>query len=62
MAELVDASDLGSGVLRRAGSSPVRRTYDLRDGIFMCINLSQLCFFDKKTAFLIKKIKKTLHN
>ena len=26
MAELVDAPDLGSGVSRRAGSSPVRRT------------------------------------
>ena len=26
VAELVDASDLGSGVSRRAGSSPVRRT------------------------------------
>ena len=26
VAELVDAPDLGSGVLRRAGSSPVRRT------------------------------------
>ena len=26
VAELVDASDLGSGVVRRAGSSPVRRT------------------------------------
>ena len=26
VAELVDASDLGSGVTRRAGSSPVRRT------------------------------------
>ena len=27
VAELVDASDLGSGVSRRAGSSPVRRTF-----------------------------------
>ena len=26
MAELADAPDLGSGVLRRAGSSPVIRT------------------------------------
>ena len=26
VAELVDAPDLGSGVSRRAGSSPVRRT------------------------------------
>ena len=26
VAELVDASDLGSGVAGRAGSSPVRRT------------------------------------
>ena len=26
VAELVDALDLGSSVLRRAGSSPVRRT------------------------------------
>ena len=26
MAKLVDAPDLGSGVLQRAGSSPVRRT------------------------------------
>ena len=29
VAELVDAPDLGSGVARRAGSSPVRRTYSL---------------------------------
>ena len=27
VAELVDAPDLESGVSRRAGSSPVRRTY-----------------------------------
>ena len=27
MAELADAPDLGSGVLRRAGSSPVIRTF-----------------------------------
>ena len=26
MAKLVDAPDLGSGVLRRVGSSPIRRT------------------------------------
>ena len=32
VAELVDASDLGSGVSRRAGSSPVRRTPQLMAG------------------------------
>ena len=31
MAELADAPDLGSGVLRRAGSSPVIRTFSQRD-------------------------------
>ena len=29
VAELADAPDLGSGVLRREGSSPFRRTYKL---------------------------------
>ena len=32
VAELVDAPDLGSGVSRRAGSSPVRRTKYQRMG------------------------------
>ena len=32
VAELVDASDLGSGVSRRAGSSPVRRTPQMMAG------------------------------
>ena len=27
MAKLVDAPDLGSGVARRVGSSPIRRTF-----------------------------------
>ena len=30
VAELVDAPDLGSGVSRRAGSSPVRRTNHIK--------------------------------
>ena len=30
VAKLVDAPDLGSGVSRRRGSSPLRRTYSLR--------------------------------
>ena len=34
VAELVDAPDLGSGVSRRAGSSPVRRTFH-RINIYM---------------------------
>ena len=36
VAELVDASDLGSGVLRRAGSSPVRRTKQRQKAHFSC--------------------------
>ena len=35
VAELVDASDLGSGVSRRAGSSPVRRTKTKKCAFFM---------------------------
>ena len=34
MAELVDAPDLGSGVSRRAGSSPVRRTFKSKRLLF----------------------------
>ena len=33
MAELADAPDLGSGVLRRAGSSPVIRTQEFSGNI-----------------------------
>ena len=36
MAKLVDAPDLGSGVLRRVGSSPIRRTNIKRGTFFMC--------------------------
>ena len=36
MAKLVDAPDLGSGVSRRVGSSPIRRTNIKRGTFFMC--------------------------
>ena len=61
VAELVDAPDLGSGVSRRAGSSPVRRT-ERKKRQKMLNNIPQICDFDRKMRFLIKKIKIFLHN
>ena len=43
VAELVDASDLGSGVVRRAGSSPVRRTSTTRKTIGSMRNPRKKC-------------------
>ncbi len=61
VAELVDASDLGSGVPRRAGSSPVRRTKTKKCAFFMQI-LPFMWYFDRKLTFFLKKIKIFLHN
>ncbi len=61
MAELVDASDLGSGVSRRAGSSPVRRTKPKKCAFFMQ-KLPEKGDFDRKLTFFLKKIKFFLHN
>ena len=62
VAELVDASDLGSGVLRRAGSSPVRRTKPAAESAFFVQNTSENEEKDRKSKFFIKKIKIFLHN
>ena len=43
VAELVDAPDLGSGVSRRAGSSPVRRTIQNPD--YLIISGWDFCFY-----------------
>ena len=61
VAELVDASDLGSGVSRRAGSSPVRRTKPRKCAFFMQ-KLPEKGDFDRKLMFFLKKIKFFLHN
>ena len=61
VAELVDASDLGSGVVRRAGSSPVRRTKPKKCAFFMQ-KLPEKGDFDRKLTFFFKKIKFFLHN
>ena len=43
VAELVDAPDLGSGVSRRAGSSPVRRT--IQNPNYLIISGWDFCFY-----------------
>ena len=45
MAKLVDAPDLGSGVLRRVGSSPIRRTMKQKEEFSM--ENSSFCFWRK---------------
>ena len=45
MAKLVDAPDLGSGVSRRVGSSPIRRTNIKRGTFFMCPLFGFLCIY-----------------
>ena len=51
VAELVDAPDLGSGVSRRAGSSPVRRTFY---GINIEIEQKNKVFIKKNINFLAR--------
>ena len=51
MAELADAPDLGSGVLRRAGSIPVTRTSWSVVTVFEKVAASQMLNTQKFTAF-----------
>ena len=60
VAELVDASDLGSGVERRAGSSPVRRTEITRKAIGSIENPRKLCLKGRKPAKNDDVLKKKL--
>ena len=49
MAKLVDAPDLGSGVSRRVGSSPIRRTmrqkrnFTTKKFLFFCCKIDKTC-------------------
>ena len=61
VAELVDALDLGSSVLRRAGSSPVRRTNDEKCAKKMRKS-PKIGENGKKMKIFLKKIKNFLHN
>lgn len=51
MAELVDAPDLGSGVMRRVGSSPIRRTEE-KDREYGLHHTHGLAFFDTKLTMM----------
>ena len=58
VAELVDAPDLGSGVSRRAGSSPVRRTFyrinieiEQKNDVFIKKNINFLARLENYSYF-----------
>ena len=61
VAELVDASDLGSGVVRRAGSSPVRRTETTHKTIRSIKIPSKMCPKGKNKAENDDILKKKLN-
>ena len=52
MAELADAPDLGSGVLRRAGSSPVIRTQEFSNNIKVTVPQLRIFLLDSD-SFII---------
>ena len=52
MAELADAPDLGSGVLRRAGSSPVIRTQEFSGNIKVTVPQLRISLLDSD-SFII---------
>ena len=60
VAELVDASDLGSGVSRRAGSSPVRRTETTHKTIGSMRNPRKKCLKGRIMAENCDILKKKL--
>ena len=69
MAELADALDLGSSVLRRAGSTPVTRTKtnkalsDFRKELFFCFsNNNNRENFAKRKFYFILKLLEYLHS
>ena len=53
MAELADAPDLGSGALRRGGSSPFSRTNFIApfEVLFFCLKLALLMGIHKTKRF-----------
>ena len=57
MAKLVDAPDLGSGVLRRVGSSPIRRTIGQKRIIRENFPLFYFC-----NSLIIERLSRGLHS